>query len=96
MFSTRLLPANKFPAHYSSGTIKRSGAPTYFKTQLDQFVDTTTFATTGAREFIVGLEKCKSDLSYDEKHDLFREADENGGGFIDREEFVKLMTKYSE
>ena len=56
MFSTRLLPANKFPAHYSSSTIKRSGAPTYFKTQLDQFVDTTTFATTGAREYIVGLE----------------------------------------
>ena len=47
-------------------------------------------------EFIAGLERVKSNLSYDEKHDLFREADENGGGFIDREEFVKLMTKYSE
>ena len=56
MFSTTLLPANKFPAHYSSGTIKRSGAPTYFKTQLDQFTDVTTFANTGAREYIVGLE----------------------------------------
>jgi Ca2+-binding EF-hand superfamily protein len=46
-------------------------------------------------EFIFGLDKIKSDLTYNEKHDLFREADENASGFIDKDEFIELMLKYN-
>ena len=62
---------------------------------FDAVFDITSDGKIDVNEFIIGLEKIKSDLSYEEKHELFREADENGGGYIDREEFVALMTKYS-
>ena len=45
-------------------------------------------------EFIQGLDRTKSELSYDEKHELFKEADRNHDGIIDREEFIRMMTKY--
>lgn len=56
MFSTTLIPANKFPSHYASSTIRRSGAPVYMKTNLDTFCEINTFESTRAREFIVDLE----------------------------------------
>ncbi len=45
-------------------------------------------------EFIAGLERAKSELSYDEKHELYKEADRNRDGSIDREEFITMMTRY--
>jgi calmodulin len=63
---------------------------------FDQVFDDTKDGKIDVNEFIVGLEKVKSELTYDEKHDLFREADENGGGTIDKEEFVTLIMKYSD
>ena len=63
---------------------------------FDLVFDRTSDGKIDVNEFIAGLEHIKSALSYDEKHELFREADENGGGFIDKEEFVALLMKYSD
>ena len=63
---------------------------------FDLVFDRTADGKIDVNEFIAGLEHIKSALSYDEKHELFREADENGGGFIDKEEFVALLMKYSD
>jgi len=62
---------------------------------FDQVFDLGGDGKIDVNEFIVGLERCKADLSYDEKHEMFREADENGGGFIDKHEFTELILKYS-
>lgn len=56
MFSSTLMPANKFPPHYASQTFRRSGAPPYMKTCLDTNVEINTFESTRAREFVVDLE----------------------------------------
>jgi hypothetical protein len=56
MYSSQLLPANKFPPHYASQTIRRSGAPPYMKTCLDTFTEVNTFDSTRAREFVIDLE----------------------------------------
>jgi Ca2+-binding EF-hand superfamily protein len=63
---------------------------------FDLVFDTTADGKIDVNEFIAGLEHVKSALTYDEKHELFREADENAGGFIDKEEFVALILKYSD
>ena len=61
---------------------------------FDETFDDTQDGRVDVMEFISGLERAKSELSYDEKHELFKEADCDSNGSIDREEFVKMMTKY--
>mmetsp|Transcript_29055 Transcript_29055/g.40125 ORF Transcript_29055/g.40125 Transcript_29055/m.40125 type:complete len:274 (+) Transcript_29055:40-861(+) len=62
MFSSTLIPENKFRAEYSSEGIRRSGTEVYMRTSQDTFCEINNFESIHAREFVVGLETKTEEL----------------------------------
>mmetsp|Transcript_21671 Transcript_21671/g.47614 ORF Transcript_21671/g.47614 Transcript_21671/m.47614 type:complete len:280 (-) Transcript_21671:379-1218(-) len=56
MFSTQLIPSNKFPQTYASDTIRRSNAPVRMVTTEETYTQANDFESRRHREFIIGLE----------------------------------------